>query len=69
MLTLSYLVVTDNPGAWFLHCHVDWHLETGLAIVFAEAPEDNVKGPQSQIITQEWKNLCPAYDKLDPALQ
>lgn len=18
---------TDNPGAWFLHCHIDWHLE------------------------------------------
>ncbi|KAK1225881.1 laccase, multicopper oxidase, benzenediol:oxygen oxidorectuctase [Marasmius sp. AFHP31] len=19
---------TDNPGPWFLHCHIDWHLET-----------------------------------------
>ena len=19
--------VTDNPGPWFLHCHIDWHLE------------------------------------------
>jgi iron transport multicopper oxidase len=18
---------TDNPGPWFLHCHIDWHLE------------------------------------------
>ena len=17
---------TDNPGVWFLHCHIDWHL-------------------------------------------
>jgi iron transport multicopper oxidase len=17
---------TDNPGPWFLHCHIDWHL-------------------------------------------
>jgi len=29
----------DNPGPWFLHCHIDWHLEAGLAVVFAEAPE------------------------------
>ncbi|KAK0494066.1 laccase [Armillaria luteobubalina] len=27
---------TDNPGPWFLHCHIDWHLEAGLAVVFAE---------------------------------
>ncbi|KAK1235613.1 laccase, multicopper oxidase, benzenediol:oxygen oxidorectuctase [Marasmius sp. AFHP31] len=31
--------VTDNTGPWFLHCHIDWHLETGFAAVFAEAPE------------------------------
>jgi iron transport multicopper oxidase len=18
---------TDNPGPWFLHCHMDWHLK------------------------------------------
>jgi hypothetical protein len=18
--------VTDNPGPWFFHCHIDWHL-------------------------------------------
>ncbi|KAF9459165.1 laccase 2 precursor, partial [Collybia nuda] len=28
--------VTDNAGPWFLHCHIDWHLEVGLAVVFAE---------------------------------
>jgi iron transport multicopper oxidase len=29
----------DNPGAWFFHCHIDWHLSSGLAAVFIEAPE------------------------------
>lgn len=29
----------DNPGVWFFHCHVDWHLEQGLAIVLVEDPE------------------------------
>ncbi|KAI0293709.1 laccase [Multifurca ochricompacta] len=27
---------TDNPGPWFFHCHIDWHLNAGFAIVFAE---------------------------------
>ena len=31
---------TDNPGPWFFHCHIDWHLAGGLAVVFAEASED-----------------------------
>ncbi|KAG6844313.1 hypothetical protein H0H87_007842, partial [Tephrocybe sp. NHM501043] len=30
---------TDNSGPWFLHCHIDWHIELGLAIIFAEDPE------------------------------
>jgi len=25
---------TDNPGPWFFHCHIDWHLEHGFAVVF-----------------------------------
>ncbi|KAL7314638.1 ferroxidase fet3 [Mucor circinelloides] len=29
----------DNPGAWIFHCHIDWHLESGLAVVFVEAPD------------------------------
>lgn len=30
----------DNPGVWFFHCHVDWHLEQGLAITLIEAPHE-----------------------------
>ncbi|KAL2443877.1 Iron transport multicopper oxidase fetC [Exophiala dermatitidis] len=30
--------VADNPGVWFFHCHIDWHLSQGLASVFIEAP-------------------------------
>ncbi|OAX37246.1 Cupredoxin, partial [Rhizopogon vinicolor AM-OR11-026] len=29
--------VTDNPGPWLLHCHVDFHLLDGFAAVMAEA--------------------------------
>ncbi|KAJ7866987.1 laccase 17, partial [Mycena olivaceomarginata] len=56
----------DNPGPWFLHCHIDWHLEAGLAVVFAESPASERQGPSAQIITPQWLNLCPAYDALAP---
>lgn len=29
----------DNPGVWIFHCHIDWHLASGLAMTFIEAPE------------------------------
>ncbi|EJU03865.1 ferroxidase [Dacryopinax primogenitus] len=40
----------DNPGAWLFHCHIEWHLDAGLAAVFIEAPlqaQANLQVPQS----------------------
>ncbi|KIJ55076.1 multicopper oxidase [Sphaerobolus stellatus SS14] len=54
----------DNPGPWFLHCHIDWHLEAGLAVVFAEAPQDQRTGPDAQIIKDTWVDLCTIYKNL-----
>jgi iron transport multicopper oxidase len=31
--------VADNPGVWLFHCHIDWHLVQGLAMVMIEAPQ------------------------------
>ncbi|KAL5513470.1 LCC11_6 [Sanghuangporus vaninii] len=41
----------------------DWHLEGGLAIVFAEDPED-VAAISS--FNADWSNLCPSYNQLNP---
>ncbi|KAJ7635366.1 laccase [Roridomyces roridus] len=49
--------VTDNAGPWFLHCHIDWHLQSGLALVFAE----NVPGIGKEKPPVAWDNLCPTY--------
>ncbi|KAG6819300.1 hypothetical protein H0H93_013218 [Arthromyces matolae] len=49
---------TNNPGPWFLHCHIDWHLELGLAIVFAE----NTSSVATQSVSTAWDNLCPLYN-------
>ncbi|KXN80855.1 Laccase-2 [Leucoagaricus sp. SymC.cos] len=65
----TFRFYSGNPGAWFLHCHIDWHLEAGLAVVFAEAPEDNINGLQSQKTPDDWKALCPMYNELPPEFQ
>jgi len=53
---------TDNPGPWILHCHIDWHLELGLAVVFAE-DADSVA---TQAHPAAWDQLCPIYNALPP---
>jgi hypothetical protein len=32
--------LTDNPGAWLLHCHIAWHASGGLSMQFVERPND-----------------------------
>ncbi|KAF7290856.1 Laccase 1 [Mycena indigotica] len=51
---------TDNAGPWFLHCHIDFHLEVGLAIVFAEDTDTVANSVQPNA----WGTLCPTYDAL-----
>ncbi|KAJ7612677.1 laccase [Roridomyces roridus] len=52
--------VTDNAGPWILHCHIDFHLELGLAIVFAEDTGTIANSTQNTA----WDDLCPTYDAL-----
>jgi len=58
--------VTDNVGPWFLHCHIDWHLAAGLAVVFAE-DVDNTSLKDK--VTPAWNELCPAYNNFTSASQ
>ncbi|KAH8827883.1 laccase 2 [Flagelloscypha sp. PMI_526] len=52
---------TDNAGSWFLHCHIDPHLELGLAVVFAESIKD-IRA--STAPPTPWQQLCPTWAKL-----
>lgn len=36
--SVTLRIVADNPGSWILHCHIEWHLEDGLAVQLIEAP-------------------------------
>ncbi|XP_042477010.1 laccase-17-like [Macadamia integrifolia] len=44
---------TDNPGAWFLHCHFDTHTSWGLRMVFivldGELPNQKLPPPPSDL--------------------
>ncbi|KAJ2924931.1 hypothetical protein H1R20_g12182, partial [Candolleomyces eurysporus] len=51
--------VTDNPGPWIFHCHIEPHLSVGLAVVFVE-DFDNIL--RNNPIPQSWKDLCRVYE-------
>ncbi|EGN98800.1 laccase [Serpula lacrymans var. lacrymans S7.3] len=62
--SVTFRFVTNNAGPWFLHCHIEWHLEAGFAVVMAEDPS----GAQSHIgsASESWEQLCPKYNSLTP---
>ncbi|KAK4042729.1 multicopper like protein [Parachaetomium inaequale] len=31
---------SDNPGVWLFHCHIEWHVQSGLMATFVESPLD-----------------------------
>ncbi|KKY19915.1 putative iron transport multicopper oxidase fet3 [Phaeomoniella chlamydospora] len=52
----GYIVMrfrADNPGVWIFHCHLEWHLSSGLLATMVEAPlaiqEQITTLPQSHI--------------------
>ena len=30
----------DNPGVWLFHCHIEWHVASGLVATMIEAPTE-----------------------------
>ncbi|KAK7024867.1 laccase [Favolaschia claudopus] len=58
----TFRFVTDNAGP-YVFCHIDFHLGTGLAVVFAEdtGTVSHSKQPAA------WDKLCPIYNSLKPS--
>ncbi|KAJ3482308.1 hypothetical protein NLI96_g7061 [Meripilus lineatus] len=46
---------TNNPGPWFLHCHIDFHLVGGMAIVLAEDINGTAAANPAPV---EWEQMC-----------
>jgi iron transport multicopper oxidase len=50
---------SNNPGIWLFHCHLEWHMASGLAITLVEVP----LAVQSQLggkIPQDHWDVCKA---------
>ncbi|KIY00524.1 uncharacterized protein Z520_04209 [Fonsecaea multimorphosa CBS 102226] len=57
----GYLVIafiTDNPGAWLMHCHIAWHVGLGLGAQFLEEPAQI----KNLGIGQDWYNECSQWN-------
>jgi iron transport multicopper oxidase len=47
------IVKFDNPGAWLFHCHIEWHMQAGLAFTFV-----NSEGLRNAQVPTSVRNLC-----------
>ena len=59
----GYLVlafITDNPGAWLMHCHIAWHIGLGLGAQFLERASEI---PSLPGFNDDWTNQCATWNK------
>ncbi|KAK8211353.1 hypothetical protein M8818_003320 [Zalaria obscura] len=47
----------DNPGVWLFHCHIEWHMDSGLVATMIEAPLELQK---TLTIPQNHFDVCKA---------
>ncbi|KAF3925421.1 Laccase-4 [Arthrobotrys entomopaga] len=50
----------DNPGVWLFHCHIEWHIQSGLVATFVEAPDvmqTKFKIPQDHLDVCKGQNM------------
>ncbi|CAF1046782.1 unnamed protein product [Rotaria sp. Silwood1] len=49
-------LLANNPGAWLFHCHIEWHMDAGLAAAFIVGP--NALLAQGYKINPAHKHIC-----------
>ena len=62
--TGAYAVIrirSNNPGKWFLHCHIEVHALNGMAMIVNEGASKQLKAPPGFPICQNFYN-DPATD-------
>lgn len=50
--------ITDNPGAWLMHCHIAWHISLGLGAQFLEGTAEL----REQGVDAQWTEQCRSWD-------
>jgi iron transport multicopper oxidase len=48
---------SDNPGIWLFHCHIEWHVDSGLIATMVEAP---LELQSRMTIPQDHYSACAA---------
>jgi iron transport multicopper oxidase len=46
---------SDNPGIWLFHCHIEWHVSSGLIATMVEAPLAIQNQLSDKIPEDHWK--------------
>ncbi|KUJ13129.1 ascomycete fungal laccase from thielavia arenaria [Mollisia scopiformis] len=59
---------TDNPGAWLFHCHIAWHVSSGLSVQYLERVQD-IPGAMNLAAIEPNCNAWNAYYPTDPDKQ
>ena len=48
--------LSDNPGVWFLHCHIDIHNTNGMGMLINEAKQSHPRTPKGFPICNSFFN-------------
>ncbi|XP_065666462.1 uncharacterized protein LOC136087501 [Hydra vulgaris] len=59
---------SDNPGKWFLHCHIEVHSLNGMAMIISEAADEAPKPPKGLPVCNNFYNdesRDYAYERVD----
>jgi hypothetical protein len=56
---------TDNPGAWLFHCHIGWHVSSGLSLQFLEREADILRTANINAAFTDTCNSFSAYANSD----
>ena len=56
-------VIADNPGYWFLHCHIVLHQLEGMALVISEVPSKHTSAPEAMPTCGNFKLTVEEFNK------
>lgn len=65
---LALAWITDNPGAWIMHCHIAWHADEGFALQLVER-ESEINALQNNTAISETCANWDAYTIADDIVQ
>jgi len=52
--------VANNPGVWIFHCHIDWHVLTGMGLTFIEGA-DVLRN--TTVVSDEALRVCRMHEE------